>query len=77
MPAPKSRGRPRRWCSERCRREVWKWRRQEGMKRDALMLMKAIEASWPTAYAAEVIAELEHELEVVEWTRSQDKGRSG
>lgn len=46
------------WCSERCRREVWKWRRQEGMKRDALMLMKAIEASWPTAYAAEVIAEL-------------------
>ncbi len=43
------------------------------MKHDALMLMKAIEASWPTAYAAEVIAELEHELEVVEWTRIQER----
>jgi hypothetical protein len=37
------------------------------------MLMKAIEASWPTAYAAEVIAELENELDVVEWTRSREK----
>jgi hypothetical protein len=43
------------------------------MKRDALTLMKAIDDMNPTSYTAELIAELEHELEVVEWTRDQER----
>ncbi len=44
------------------------------MTRDALMLMRAIEElNGSTASTAELIAELEHELEVVEWTRSQER----
>ena len=44
------------------------------MKRDALILMRAIEdLSGPTTYTADLIAELVHELDVVEWTRSQER----
>ncbi len=44
------------------------------MKRDQLTLMRAIEdLSGSTAYTAELISKLEHELEVVEWTRGQER----
>ncbi len=53
MPPADGQGRPRTWCSDWCRREVWKWRRQEGMKRDQLTLMRAIEdLSGPTTHTA-------------------------
>ena len=74
MPPADGQGRPRTWCSDRCRRDVSKWRRQEGMKRDELTLMRAIEElNGPTTHTADLIAELVHELEVVEWTRSQER----
>ena len=44
------------------------------MKRDQLTLMRTIEdLSGPTADTADLIAELVHELDVVEWTKSQER----
>jgi len=67
MPAPKSRGRPRRWCSDRCRRQVWYWHRREEWKRLVLIIWKT---KLPSPTSDAVIAKLEHQLDVVEWVKS-------
>ena len=33
MPQPAGRGRPRKWCSDSCRREAWRWRQSEDAMR--------------------------------------------
>lgn len=62
MPQPAGRGRPRKWCSDSCRREAWRWGQSEDAMRGWLKFWAVLPPSDGRDHA---IAQIEHRLRVV------------